>query len=404
MHFPRTLESTLNKASASRKCVSVTGMRGSGKTALLQRVEQARGYVSLADFVHRELAGTSPAGFLKSHPAPAMFDDIENAPQLLAAIDRATEHSDAPGQYLIASSLRLYDLPHISDTFSEQTAHLNLMPLSIYERAGLGDRQKPFVPSSACYDATPLPVMSDSDLWETIFRGGFPEIATETNPRQCQEFYESLSEEILRLDVRAICHFERPQSFRKFLKALAHTVGEEVQINRIAHLADISMPTARRWLEIARVCGLTVLIPGLEISGIQTVKRPKLYLSDTGLLSMLLDCRSSAQLSEYALAPQIFENFVVIEILKSHVHNGLSPKLFHYRDNKGRSVPLMIGEDDTYWCVDIRLTAYPKTKLRQAEDILKARNLKIGFSSMICTVDKPQGIAPDIVAQGIWTI
>ncbi|MDO4937523.1 MAG: DUF4143 domain-containing protein [Sutterellaceae bacterium] len=384
--------------------MSVTGMRGSGKTALSQREEQARGYVSLADFVHRELAGTSPTGFLKSHPAPVTLDDIEHVPQLLAAIEAATDHSDAPGQYLIASSLRLKDLSHIADTFPEQTVHLNLMPLSIYERAGLGNKQKPFVPSLACFDAPPFPTMSDSDLWATIFRGGFPEIVTETNLRQCQEFYESLLDEILRLDVRAICHFERSQAFRKFLKALAHTVGEEVQFNRIAHLADISMPTAKRWIEIARLCGLAVLIPGLEVSGIQTVKRPKLYLSDTGLLSMLLDFRSSAQLSEYALAPQIFENFVVLEILKSHVHNGLSPKLFHYRDNKCRSVPLMIVEGDTYRCVDIGLTAYPKTKLRQAEDILKARNLKIGFSSMICTVDKPRGIAPETVAQGVWTI
>ena len=73
-----------------------------------------------------------------------------------------------------------------------------------------------------------------------------------------------------------------------------------------------------------------------------TVKAPKLRFFDTGLVCQLLGIRDPDQLRHHPLRGAIFESWVASEIYKARVHRGLSPDLFHLRDNKGLEVDIVV--------------------------------------------------------------
>ncbi len=64
--------------------LTITGPRQSGKTTFARTIFKAAEYVNLEIPDVREQAQSDARGFLERHPAPAIFDEIQNVPSLLS--------------------------------------------------------------------------------------------------------------------------------------------------------------------------------------------------------------------------------------------------------------------------------------------------------------------------------
>ena len=84
------------------------------------------------------------------------------------------------------------------------------------------------------------------------------------------------------------------------------------------------------------------------------VKSPKLYISDTGLLCSLLGIESIEQVKRDPLRGNIFENLVVMDLLKELFHNGKTPKVYFLRDSKGFEIDLLIEHQGIIKLVEIK--------------------------------------------------
>jgi len=87
MHFiPRAIQPAALEAGRSFPAVVVTGPRRAGKTTLLRGLFPRATYVLLEDPDIQARARSDPRGLLDELRLPALFDEIQNVPELFAYI------------------------------------------------------------------------------------------------------------------------------------------------------------------------------------------------------------------------------------------------------------------------------------------------------------------------------
>lgn len=88
---------------------------------------------------HRTFAQRRPAdprGFLDLNPAPAIFDEVQYAPDLLPYIkERIDQRRDAHGQYFLTGSQNLLLTEQVTESLAGRAAMLRLLPVSQREES-----------------------------------------------------------------------------------------------------------------------------------------------------------------------------------------------------------------------------------------------------------------------------
>ena len=108
-------------------------------------------------------------------------------------------------------------------------------------------------------------------------------------------------------------------------------------------------------------------------------------------------------LSVSAVAGNVFETYVVSEILKSYSNEGLDYNFYirYYRgkdkikrnpaeegSGKESEIDLVIEENGTLYPIEIKLSANPRLSMTDAFDVLeKAAGFKRGSGAVICMYD-----------------
>lgn len=404
-YLHRTIEPLIERASRRFKVVMLSGMRQVGKTTLFEHLCENRKKVTLDDLRTLQLALDAPERFFSKYPAPAFVDEIQTVPQLFLPLKLAVDSCDAKGQYWISGSQRLHLMDHVADKLPGRLLPLDLMPLSIYERQGLGLEQKPYIPSQdRLTSPSPVKTRSAGDIWSMIYKGAWP-AALEDNDEERDLFYHSLTDLYIRKDVAALCGVEKSHDFMRFIRMLAARTGQELRVNSLAQETGVAVATVKRWLSIAEASGVIYFLrPWFSNVNKRLVKSSKMYLADTGLAAWLLGLHSARELECSAFAGSLFETFVVTEILKSWVHNGKTPNFFFMRTPQGLEVDLLIEDGGLMHAVEIK--SHERADRRDAKWIrtLSGQGLKMGTSAVINLIAEPTMIAEDIIVHGVWDI
>ena len=97
----------------------------------------------------------------------------------------------------------------------------------------------------------------------------------------------------------------------------------------------VSDDTAKRWLQVLEKSDIIFYLRPYSNNLLKrTVKTPKLYSFDTGLVSYLTKYSSADILANGALNGAILENYVVSELLKTYQNNAKECLLWYYRDKE----------------------------------------------------------------------
>jgi hypothetical protein len=82
-----------------------------------------------------------------------------------------------------------------------------------------------------------------------------------------------------------------------------------------------------------------------------------LYFTDPGLVAHLVGIETAEQAARDPLRGALYENLVILEVLKDRLNAGLSPSLFFYRDTNGNEVDLIIKTGRNLVPVEIKSAA-----------------------------------------------
>ncbi len=314
--FKRVLEDVLKKQSLYFPVVSVSGPRQSGKTTLAKTVFSHLPYVLLEDPDIQMQATQDPRGFLSMYEdSGAIFDEIQNTPELLSYLQGIVDKLNKPGQFVVTGSQNLVLAEQISQTLAGRVGVTTLLPLSASE---LNQKEK-------------------LSVYAKILQGGYPRLHALSIPPSM--FYPSYIATYVERDVRQIKQVADLKTFQIFLKLCAARVGQVVNYTSLAVDAGISYSTAREWLNILQTSYIVFFLePYHENFNKRLIKMPKLYFYDTGVVSYLLGINSESDLATHSMRGSLFENLVILDLLKERLNHGQSPELYFWRDQTGNEI------------------------------------------------------------------
>jgi len=316
------LAGPLRRSASQYPVVTVLGPRQSGKTTLVRNTFPDYHYCNLEDPEIRTLARTDTREFLRRHPAPVIFDEVQRVPELLSYMQvLSDENPRAKGLFILTGSHQPELRQGITQSLAGRTSIHKLLPLSIRELRNAG-------------------VTHDRDAW--LFRGCMPRLHFENlNPT---ELYRNYYETYLERDVRQLIQLKNLQSFELFIKLLAGRIGQVLNLHSLSGDVGVSSPTLREWLSVLEASFVVYRLPPYyENFGKRYIQSPKLYFTEPGLAAYLLEIRSPEQIGRDPLLGHLFENLVVMEALKTRWNQGLDADLYHFRDQHGFEIDLLLS-------------------------------------------------------------
>jgi len=331
----RELQEELTSAASEYPVVTILGPRQSGKTTLAHMSFPRRQYRSLEDPDVRTAAEVDPRGFLETLPDGGILDEIQRAPELLSYIQGRVDQHRRAGEFILTGSHQPALHAAISQSLAGRTAVLTLLPFSLPELRHYKKTWDPF---------------------DVIVRGCFPRLHEERLSHR--RFFNGYMQTYVERDVRMLTNLKDLRIFQRFLALLAGRVGQVVNYTSLGNDVGVSSTTIKSWLSILAASFVIFELPPYfaNISK-RVIKSPKVYFTDPGLVAYLAGIETGEQAARDPLRGALYENLVILEVLKARLNAGLSPSLFFYRDTNGNEVDLIIKAGKGLVPVEIKSAA-----------------------------------------------
>ena len=387
-YYKRLAENAIKKQEKMFKTILVTGARQVGKTTLLKNMNPNMNYITLDDMILNQSAVEEPELFLKANKPPIIIDEIQYAPNLLRYIKMVVDNSEKKSLYYLTGSQQFHLMKDVSESLAGRVGILNLLGLSLREIKEI-EFNEPFLPTEEYLSKRKKHVkeISYNEIWNIIHKGSMPALYQEES--DVDMFYAMYVSTYIERDVRSLTQIGDTLSFFKFMTALASRIGQLLNLNSIANEVGITIPTAQRWLSILVASNIVyVLEPYYNNIMKRAVKTPKVYFLDTGLAAYLTKWKTSEVLESGTMAGNFFENYVIVEIIKSYYNIGeLRPPVYFYRDKEKREIDLIIEENGELYPIEIKKTANPSKDMIENFKVLETVS-QVQEGAVICMYDK----------------
>jgi predicted AAA+ superfamily ATPase len=398
-YIKRLLENDILENSKSFPVILVCGPRQVGKTTILNKLSNKKiNYVTLDDPLIRKLAKEDPALFLENNKPPLIIDEIQYATELLpyikiqvdkARLNALQNNSDSNGQYYLTGSQMFTLMQNVSESLAGRVGIIDMYGLSYSEI--IGKDQDYFLPTkSRCEKRENNKRPETLEVFEKIIRGSFPALYQDENI-STEKFYSSYLRTYLERDIRDLVTIKEETKFLTFMSALAARTGQELNYDNIAKDAEIDNKTAKNWISYLRTSGLIFLLqPYSNNPTTRAIKTPKMYFTDTGLACYLAGYSDAKTLEKSAINGNMFETYVIMEIVKSFVNDNKDPRLYlnFYRDSNQIEIDLIITINNTVYPIEIKKSKNPDKNMIKNFKILNKGEKQIGEGGVICMVDK----------------
>jgi len=305
--------------------VAMLGPRQIGKTTLAQqiaaRTKPSPVYLDLENPI--DLAKLDdPGQYFQTHTDRLIIlDEVQRTPGLFqvlrGVIDRRRRAGQQAGQFLILGSASLDLLKQSSESLAGRIAYKELTGLTVSE----------------------IKSKDQENLW---LRGGFPDSFLAHDDRASMRWRMNFISTYLERDVPQLGPRIPAVTLRRLWTMLAHSQAEQVNVAKLAGGLDVSVHTAKRYIELLEDLLLVrTLRPWAGNIKKRLVKAPKIYIRDSGITHALLHLTTIDDVLGHPVAGASWEGFALENIL-SVMPDGATA--WFYRTAAGAEIDLVIEQ------------------------------------------------------------
>ena len=402
-YIDRAITEVLKDRVSSSKCLLLTGAIQVGKSTVIKHVFPEYNIANFDDRLTRLQAREEPKLFFLNNPRPLFIDEVQKESRILEEIKMIVDSSDTRGDFILSGSQKLELMKGMSESLAGRISIVELTGLSLREIMCVPFNRH-FVPTEDYLQQREKCIVQYSDIWDIIHKGSYPELY-DVN-RDWQDFYSSYVATYLERDINELIAADS-LTFTKFMTSVAARTGEMLNYANIASEVGVSEPTIKSWISVLERTGIVYILQPYSASALnRAIKTPKIYFRDTGLACFLTRWLTAEALKNSAVAGNMFETFVVSEILKTYSNEGKDYRfsIFYYRgkDRKAageNEIDLIIQENGILYPIEIKMTGNPKASMASANHILdKIPDKKRGIGVILCLINRKTYLRDNLVA------
>ena len=333
---PDLLDATLQGLSQA-PVVALLGARQVGKTTLAHQVvsawpEPSTVYDLEVAAVREAFTGT-PDRLLRSGEGLVVLDEVQRIPQLFETLRPICDDPNRRAAFLLLGSASWDLIRGVSETLAGRILFVDVSGFSLDE-VGTENQDR---------------------LW---MRGGFPLAYLAPSDAAWRRWMQSFARTFLERDVPGLGSRVSPETLRRFWTMLAHVHSQTWNASSLSRSMGVSVTAVNHYRDLlAGTFMIRVLPPWFENLGKRTVKAPKVFLRDSGILHHLLGLEAMAELPMHPAYGPSWEGFALEQTLIAHGER----QAYFWGTHRGAELDLMLLRHGRRWGFEFKCTDAPRT-------------------------------------------
>jgi hypothetical protein len=337
--IPRLLSSSLRERLAHYPGAVLLGPRQVGKTTLARSLAEGYPdtlYLDLERAADRARLTRLDLFFANNRDCLVVLDEVQNAPDIFAALRPEIDQDRRPGRFLLLGSASGTLLRQGSESLAGRVAYLELTPLLAAELLD-----------------------GAHTLQQLLLRGGFPLSFGAPSDALSFLWREDFTRTFLERDLPQLGVTIPAETLRRFWRMLAHLHGQLFNASQIGlSLGGIAHSTVARYLDLLVQTMLVRRLEPLHANlGKRLVKSPKVYVRDSGMLHLLLNIQTLNDLHGHPVVGASWEGFVVEQVF---AHAPLGADITFYRTAAGAELDLVVTVGGRHYAFEAKFSTAPK--------------------------------------------
>lgn len=346
-YIPRLIKESVQKSLKKNPVTAILGPRQCGKSTMVKKLisrKEAVVYLDLerpSDLQKLE----DPEWYFESQQEKLIcLDEIQRKPGLFPLIRSIVDENRKPGRFLILGSASQELIRQSSESLAGRISYKTLTPFLWSE------------------------IQDKVTLEDYISRGGFPVSLFQDSDIDSYEWRRDFISTFLERDLLQFAGFTTA-SMHRLWQMLAHTNGKILNLSKLGESLGISHTTVRNYVDLLEnTCMVKQLKPWSGNTKKRLVKIPRVYLSDSGITTALLQLNSFDQTAGHPVFGSLWESTVIMNII-GHIPDA---QLSFYRTSHGQEIDLIVTNKNRTYAIECKATVAPsisKGFYKAAEDI-----------------------------------
>jgi predicted AAA+ superfamily ATPase len=329
----------------------ISGARQVGKSTLALHLG-IENYITLDDINIYEMAKNDPKGFIESLDKPVIIDEAQRLPQLMITIKEHIDKKRINGEFVLTGSASLQGFKDISDSLAGRIGIVELYPLSLKEK---NQKEENIIDIfSSSLDGYILKKYK-SDIAQHLLDGGYPEMLKIDSQKAKYLWFSSYIRTYIESDARELTNIRNLDKFIKMYRLCMIRSGNMFNKNELQKEAGLDNRTFDSYFAVMEhTYQLQKLQPFFKNQLKRLIKTPKIYATDTGVLTHLLQINSKEELEKSHYRGDIVETFIYDELLKANSSALKKVGLFYYRTSDKKEIDFILDYGEKIIAIEIK--------------------------------------------------